>query len=194
MGVYTIWPHSRRSILTRKEGNVLFNDEFNTFYLRLYGVTHMVKDHSDSERRNPLPQHGLLFPISSNGSFTCIIPQTGYTHTTVFVTPVVEHWLGREIAQCVHVLLKDRSDDPSCHERTLLLRKTLTRHIAPGFTRQTTLYSALHGIVCILPLTAFSTAQLFSSALLGSCLAHGVYPDPSLLGPPVHPHCSVSSE
>ena len=32
-----------------KEGNVLFNDALNTFYLRLYGVRHMVKDHSDSE-------------------------------------------------------------------------------------------------------------------------------------------------
>ena len=31
----------------RKEGNVLFNGALNTFYLRLYGVTHMVKDHSD---------------------------------------------------------------------------------------------------------------------------------------------------
>ena len=28
----------------------------------------MVKDHSDSERGNPLPPHGLLFPISSKGS------------------------------------------------------------------------------------------------------------------------------
>ena len=34
----------------RKEGNVLFNDTLNTFYLRLYGVVYMVKDHSDSER------------------------------------------------------------------------------------------------------------------------------------------------
>ena len=33
----------------RKEGNVLFNDALNTFYLRLYGIRHMVKDHSDSE-------------------------------------------------------------------------------------------------------------------------------------------------
>ena len=46
-------------------------------YLRLYGVRHMVKDHSDSERGNPLPTHGLLFSISSKGSFICIIPQTG---------------------------------------------------------------------------------------------------------------------
>ena len=31
-------------------------DALNTFYLRLYGVTHMVKDHSNSERGNTLPQ------------------------------------------------------------------------------------------------------------------------------------------
>ena len=29
----------------RKEGNVLLNDALNTFYLRIYGVRHMVKDH-----------------------------------------------------------------------------------------------------------------------------------------------------
>ena len=52
----------------RKEGNVLFNDEINTFYLRLYGVRHMVKDHSDSEKGNPLPPHRLLFPIKSKDS------------------------------------------------------------------------------------------------------------------------------
>ena len=50
-----------------KERNVLFNDALNTFYLRLYGIRHIVKDHSDS----------LLFPISSKGSFIGIIPQTG---------------------------------------------------------------------------------------------------------------------
>ena len=34
------------------EWNVLFNDALNTFYLQLYGVRHMVKDHSDSEKGN----------------------------------------------------------------------------------------------------------------------------------------------
>ena len=63
--------------VTRKEGNVLFNDTLNTFYLRLYGVGHMVNDHSDSERGNPLPPHRLFFSISSKGSFICIITQTG---------------------------------------------------------------------------------------------------------------------
>ena len=61
----------------RKVGNVLFNDALKTFYLMLYGVGHMVKNHSDSERGNPLPPHGLLFPISSKGSFICTISQTG---------------------------------------------------------------------------------------------------------------------
>ena len=61
----------------KKEGNVLFNDALNTFYLRLYGVRPMVKDHSDRERGNPLSPHGLLFPINSKGSFICTIPETG---------------------------------------------------------------------------------------------------------------------
>ena len=58
-----------------KEGSKL-NDALNTFYLRLYGVRHKVKDHSDSERGNPLPPHGQLFSINSKGSFICTIPQT----------------------------------------------------------------------------------------------------------------------
>ena len=70
-----------RSFMTspyfRKEGIVLFNDALNTFYLRLYGVIHMVKDHSDCEGGNPLPPHGLLLSINSKGSFICTIPQTG---------------------------------------------------------------------------------------------------------------------
>ena len=65
------------NLLRERERNVLFNDALNTFYLRLYGVRHMVKDHSDSEKGNPLPPHRLLFPINSKGSFICTIPQTG---------------------------------------------------------------------------------------------------------------------
>ena len=61
----------------RKEGNVLFNDALKIFYLRLYGVGHMVKDHTDCERGNPMLPHGLLFPINSKGSFISTIPQTG---------------------------------------------------------------------------------------------------------------------
>ena len=52
-------------------------------------------------------------------------PTDRIAHTTAFVTPVVEHWLEREIAQWVRPM-KDRSDDPSHHERTLLPRSYIS--------------------------------------------------------------------
>ena len=72
-----------------KEGRkYLFNDALNTFYLRLYGVRHMVKYHTDSERGNPLPPHGLLFPISSKGSFICTYHSLCYTSRGALAEPV----------------------------------------------------------------------------------------------------------
>ena len=68
-----------------KEGNVLFNDTLNTFYLRLYGITHMVKYHSDSEREETRCRHMGYFPISSKGSFICT---TGVTKAVVCCHPV----------------------------------------------------------------------------------------------------------
>ena len=54
----------------RKEGNVLFKDTLNTFYQQLYGIGHMVKNHSDTERGNPLLTiHWLLFPISRQSNW-----------------------------------------------------------------------------------------------------------------------------
>ena len=47
-------------VMRVRERNVLFNDELNTFYLRLYGVRHMVMDHSVGEKGNPLSPHRLL--------------------------------------------------------------------------------------------------------------------------------------
>ena len=46
-------------------------------------------------------------------------PTDRITHTTSFVTPVLEHWLEQEIAQWVHPM-KDRSDDPSHNERHVI--------------------------------------------------------------------------
>ena len=34
-----------------KEGNVLFNNTLNTFYLQLYGMRYMVKHHLDSKMK-----------------------------------------------------------------------------------------------------------------------------------------------
>ena len=47
----------------------------------------MVKDHSDSERENPAMV--ILYDH----------PTDRVAHTTAFITPVMEHWLEREIAQ-----------------------------------------------------------------------------------------------
>ena len=89
-----------------KEGNVLFNDALNTFlftviWRRTYGKGPLM------ESGNP---HRLLFPDNSKGYFICT---DRITHTTAFVTPVVENWLEREIAQWVY------------HEGSI------RRHIAP---------------------------------------------------------------
>ena len=68
-----MYPHIKEG---RKEVFYLtMHSTLNTFS---YG--YMVSEiwyHSDSERGNPLPPHGLLFPISSKGCFICTIPQTG---------------------------------------------------------------------------------------------------------------------
>ena len=84
----------------------------------------MVKDHSYSERENALPPHGLLFLIKINGSLNGP-PTDRITHAMDFVTPVVEDWLEREIAQWVHSM-KDRSNDPSHHEQTFLPRSYIS--------------------------------------------------------------------
>ena len=50
----------------RKEGNVLFNDALNTFYLRLYGVRHMVKDHIQIARKETCFHHiGYPFRLTA---------------------------------------------------------------------------------------------------------------------------------
>ena len=61
-------------------------------------------------------------------------PTDRIAHTMAFDTPVVDHWLEREIAQWVHPM-KDRSDDPSHHKRTLLPRSyisLLSREVYEG--------------------------------------------------------------
>ena len=47
-----------------KIGNVLFNNTLNTFYLRLYGIRHMVEVHSDSERKPAACHMGCSFRLA----------------------------------------------------------------------------------------------------------------------------------
>ena len=83
-----------------KEGNVLFNDALNTFYLRLYGVGHMVKYSSNSERKPAAATWATLSDLQQ-GLFYMHHPTDRITHTTNFITPVVGLWLERAIAQWV---------------------------------------------------------------------------------------------
>ena len=43
----------------------LFNDAFNTFYLRLYGVGHMVKDHSARKETRCRQYMGYSFQLAA---------------------------------------------------------------------------------------------------------------------------------
>ena len=74
-------------MITRFKGMLCNVRKERNFYLTMHSTHfiygYMVKDHSDSERGNPLPTH----------------PNDRITHITAVVTPVVEHWLKREIAQ-----------------------------------------------------------------------------------------------
>ena len=80
---------------------IIFNEALNTFYLRLYGVGHMAKDNSDSESGNSLPPlHGYWFRLAAR--YFLYAPTDRIADTTAFVTPVVEHWMEREIGQWLH--------------------------------------------------------------------------------------------
>ena len=118
----------------RKKGNVLFTDAFNTFYLRLYGVTHMVKDHSDSEKNTATP-HGLLFPISSKGSFICTIPQTCLYNTLFHLTTHSTHLIYGCMASDIWL-------------RTILIvrKETRCRHMGYSYrlTARVILYAPSH--------------------------------------------------
>ena len=71
----------------------LFNNALNTFYLQLYGVRYMLKDHSDSVTLTG----NLLLPLQGFFYMHYLIDRIA--HTTSFVTPVMEHWLEQIIAQ-----------------------------------------------------------------------------------------------
>ena len=66
-----------RSILHNGEREMFYLTTHSTHFIYGYMASDMVKDHSDSEKGNPLSPHRLLLSINSKGSFICAIPQTG---------------------------------------------------------------------------------------------------------------------
>ena len=89
-------------------------------------------------------------------------PTDRIAHTTAFVTPVVKHWLEREIAQWVHPM-KDRSDDPLHHERTLLPRSYIS--LLP-YWRTNTSSSSWYWSTSRVPGTRLPTVECFREHLV----------------------------
>ena len=84
----------------RKEEIFLFNDAVNPLYLRLYGLGHMVQDHSDKKKEETHCHHvGYSFWLAAR--VLLYAPINRIVHTTAFVTPVMEHWLEQEITQWI---------------------------------------------------------------------------------------------
>ena len=69
----------RLQVQREKEREMFYLTTHSTHFIYGYMASDiiMVKDHSDSEKGNPLPPHMLLLSINSKGSFISTIPQTG---------------------------------------------------------------------------------------------------------------------
>ena len=139
---------------TPKERNVLFNDSLNTFYLRLYGVGHMAKDHSegrkcfnDSLNRKDHSDNERKPAAAILSSRVILYAPSHRQHkqTTTFVTPFVEHWLEREIAHWVH------------HEGSI------RRSIAPWALPRSYISLLFHTCKCQLGLTRTYRAICYST-------------------------------
>ena len=111
--------------LVQEGMNEMFYLTIHSTYLRFDGVKHMVNHHSDSDRGKPLPAHGILFSISSKVSFICIIPHTTDNIYHCFCYTIRGALAGTR-NNSMGPTTKDRPDDPSHHERTLLPRSYLS--------------------------------------------------------------------
>ena len=101
------------------EGNVLFTTHL-THFIYGYMASDILWLRTILIVRKEIHCHHIGYSFRLTARVLLYAPshrQNSTYHT--FVTPVVEHWLEREIAQWVHPM-KDRSDNPSHHERTLL--------------------------------------------------------------------------
>ena len=78
------------------ERTISFNDARKTFYLWFNSVRHMVKDHSAREEAR-CRHMGYSFRLAAS-FFYMHQPTDRLAHTMGIVTPVVEHWMEREIA------------------------------------------------------------------------------------------------
>ena len=122
------------------------------FYLTMHS-THFIYDYMASYiwlrailivRKETCCHHkGYSFRLTAR-VFYMPHPTDRIAHTTAFVTPVMETWL--ELAQWI-CPMKDRSDDPSHHERTLLPRS----YISLSRLYECVMMVCMYLCVCALP-------------------------------------------
>ena len=96
-----------------KERNALFNDALNTFGLRLYGVSHMVKDHSDNERITSCRHMGYSFRLAAKVILYASSHRQESTYHGFCYTSRGALAGTRYSTMCPP--MKDRSGDPSHH-------------------------------------------------------------------------------
>ena len=95
------------------------------------------------------------------GFFYMHHPTDRITHTTAFVTPVVEHWLEREIGQWVHPM-KDWSDDPPQHDRTLLPWSYISLPQSLEVLKSSTLTQLTREVMCVATVRVTITPHTWS--------------------------------
>ena len=102
-----------------RHGMFYFTTHSTHFYLRLYGVGHMGKDHGDIENETRCPHTWATLSDYQQGFFYMHHPTDRIVHTTSFFphTPV---WstCGTRNSSSVSTM-RDRSDDPLHQERKL---------------------------------------------------------------------------
>ena len=79
----------------RKEGNDLFNDALNTFYLRLYGVRH-IKDDLDSEREREREREREMFYLTTHSIHFIY----GYMASDIWLRTIL---IVRKETRCRHI-------------------------------------------------------------------------------------------
>ena len=101
------------------------------FILWSYCLAHMVKDCSDSKKGNLLLSHGLLFPISSKGSFIiCKHPRQDSTYHDIWIEQEIAQWDQSDYPSHYEWMLYHRATSRSVHKRCLAAKQRVTNEVA----------------------------------------------------------------
>ena len=109
-----MWPvNVNIPVLEKKEGNVLFNDARNTFYLQLCAVEYMVNDDSAREETPCRHYMGYVFRLAARELLYSHHSTDRIAHTMAIGTPAVEHWLERTSVLKADIFITEHPDSNS---------------------------------------------------------------------------------